>query len=226
MAETIDAGIGQRIARYRKLAGFRSSQDLADAIPNPKVTASVLQNIESGRKKDISVGQLLDISKALDLSPIFFLVPIEKPFAEVDLANVGSDVARMKSFEVVDLLFGSSPADSVPSMVAQRTLLEMRNLISAVSRYRELMSEHLDNQSASETSKKRRSHIASRPTDFLWPNNSSDAVAPKILAAVGFLSQLKIDLLWAQDVIDDIKRTNATRDQIEGNQAELDYFNE
>ena len=57
--------IGKRIADYRKFGKIGTAADLAARIPNPKVTASVIQNIESGRKADLSVSQLLDIAMGL-----------------------------------------------------------------------------------------------------------------------------------------------------------------
>jgi transcriptional regulator with XRE-family HTH domain len=60
--------IGRRVAAYRKMLGFRSSRDLADAIPSRRITASVLQNIESGRKADVAVSQLVEIADALGIS--------------------------------------------------------------------------------------------------------------------------------------------------------------
>src|SRR4051812_10846504 len=61
-------GLGRRLARYRKRLGFDSTRVLA-ARTGGRVSEAVLQNIESGRKPDLSVAQLLEISRALGISP-------------------------------------------------------------------------------------------------------------------------------------------------------------
>lgn len=86
----------------RKGQGFRTALDLAAAIPSGRVTESVIQNIESGRRSDLSVSQLLEIAAALDVSPMFLLVPVGLPGAQVDLVNVGDPVAGMTAAEFAD----------------------------------------------------------------------------------------------------------------------------
>jgi transcriptional regulator with XRE-family HTH domain len=88
-------GIGKRIASYRKLFGMSSSRDLAAAIPNEKITDSVIQNIESGRKSDVTVSQLLEIAHALGISPLLLLVPIGRPKNTLDLPNLSPELAAM-----------------------------------------------------------------------------------------------------------------------------------
>jgi len=61
--------VGARIAAARKARGFKSTKDLADAIPGDSITGSILQNIEAGRKNDLAVAQLLNIAWALAVSP-------------------------------------------------------------------------------------------------------------------------------------------------------------
>jgi len=58
-------GIGERIQAARKQRGIRSTRELVQLIPNGTVTESILQNIEAGRKKDISVSMLLNITFVL-----------------------------------------------------------------------------------------------------------------------------------------------------------------
>jgi transcriptional regulator with XRE-family HTH domain len=91
--------IGKRIAGYRKFLKIGTAADLAARIPNLKVTASVIQNIESGRKTDLSVSQLLDIAMGLGVSPLALLVPVDSPFERVDLPGVGSDVSSLTVHE-------------------------------------------------------------------------------------------------------------------------------
>lgn len=93
------SGIGNRIHAIRKQHGIRSAKDLADLIPGNNVTESILQNIEAGRKHDLSVSQLLNIAKALRVTPIFLLTPIGRPWAELDIANLSSSFDGMTVVE-------------------------------------------------------------------------------------------------------------------------------
>ena len=80
--------VGARIAAARKARGFKSTKDLADAIPGDSITGSILQNIEAGRKNDLAVAQLLNISWALGVSPTWILAPIGSPMEHIDLPNI------------------------------------------------------------------------------------------------------------------------------------------
>jgi len=87
--------IGKRIASYRKARGFKTAAALAEAIPNDAVSASVIQNIESGRKVDVTVAQLLDIAWAMRVSPAHLIVPVHTPMEKFQYPGVGTDVADM-----------------------------------------------------------------------------------------------------------------------------------
>lgn len=130
-----DPGIGRRIAKYRRLCGFETAKQLADSIPNDKLTASVIQNIESGRKADLSVSQLLDIARGIGISPLFLLTPVGLPFDRIDLAGVGDDVANMTVREFDDWLCVAGAEDVTESReaaVLRRILRWIRELIAAV----------------------------------------------------------------------------------------------
>ena len=88
-------GIGNRIHAIRKQHGIRSAKALAELIPGDNVTESILQNIEAGRKDDLLVSQLLNIAKALRVTPIFLLAPIATPSARLDIANLSPSFTDM-----------------------------------------------------------------------------------------------------------------------------------
>jgi len=75
--------IGTRIALYRRLAGL-TAETLAAQV-GTGMTRSVIANIESGRKADISVAQLLAISEVLGISPIALMLPLENPSSRISL---------------------------------------------------------------------------------------------------------------------------------------------
>lgn len=92
---TIDP-IGRRIASYRKARGFKTAAALAEHIPNDGITTSVIQNIESGRKPDVTVAQLLDIAWALRVTPVYLIAPANLPAELFEYPGVGEDVARLE----------------------------------------------------------------------------------------------------------------------------------
>ena len=139
MTDTPQPSIGRRVASYRKLMGFDTAKQLAEAIPNDKMTASVIQNIESGRKADLSVSQLLDISKGLGVSPLVLLAPIGRPFSKIDLPNVSDDVASMTVHEFDEWsTMGSEvqPGESDQQMSLRRVVNYTRRLIRAVEEWK------------------------------------------------------------------------------------------
>ena len=100
MIEFREPTIGKRIAALRKMRGMRTTKLLAEAIGDSRISEAVIRNIESGRKADLHVSQLLSIAAALKVSPMFLLVPIGLPGAKVDLPNVNPVVAKMTVLEL------------------------------------------------------------------------------------------------------------------------------
>ncbi|MDY7543026.1 MULTISPECIES: helix-turn-helix transcriptional regulator [unclassified Cryobacterium] len=94
-----ETSIGTRIQAVRKHRGIRTTKELADKIPGGNVTEAVLQNIEAGRKSDLSVSQLLNIAKALGVSPLFLLAPVGRPTSTLDLPNLGDAFEGMTVVE-------------------------------------------------------------------------------------------------------------------------------
>lgn len=70
-------GLGDRLAKYRKLSGL-SAQKLADRT-GCGLTRGVIANIESGRKKDITVDQLIALSSVLGIPPVALALPLDTP---------------------------------------------------------------------------------------------------------------------------------------------------
>jgi transcriptional regulator with XRE-family HTH domain len=134
--------VGARIAAARKMRGFKSTKELAAAIPGDSVTGSILQNIEAGRKNDLAVAQLLNIAAALKLSPLFILAPLGSPHEHLDLPNISPAVAGMSVAEfdawVFGLTDGSYRALSADEL-SERTQLEaFRELLAARRELRRL----------------------------------------------------------------------------------------
>lgn len=137
--------IGARIAIYRKHAGYDKAADLAAAIPNEKITTSVIQNIESGRKADISVTQLLEISYAIGISPLFLLAPMSDRMESVRLPNVSEPIASM-SADDFDRWFSLLTGAPLPTLSSGRpwawttsvAVRLLRDLVEAMTEWDEL----------------------------------------------------------------------------------------
>lgn len=72
-------GIGGRLRELREDKKL-SAQVLATQTQHEGITRSVIANIESGRKPDPSVSQVLALADALDVAPIALLAPLATPF--------------------------------------------------------------------------------------------------------------------------------------------------
>jgi transcriptional regulator with XRE-family HTH domain len=80
-------GLGDRIARYRRLNGW-SAQQLADETDGA-VSRSTIANVETGRREDLTVTQFVAICMALRLPPSALLLDVEKPFETAGIAFPG-----------------------------------------------------------------------------------------------------------------------------------------
>jgi len=102
------SGIGRRIRAVRKARRIKSTAELAALIPGTPLSGAVLRNIESGTKPDLAVSELLNIARALNVSPIYLLTPIREPEALLDLPNLSSNFDHMTAIEFDEWLSGSS----------------------------------------------------------------------------------------------------------------------
>ena len=124
--------VGARIKLARRERGYRTTRDLAEAVPGGNITSAILENIESGRKADISVSQLLNIARALNVPPSYLLAPIGNPNSTLDLPNLSGDFDGMTAAEF-DCWLSATPASSYrPRLAAERTdiniLVTLRHL--------------------------------------------------------------------------------------------------
>ncbi|GAA4163828.1 hypothetical protein GCM10022286_24870 [Gryllotalpicola daejeonensis] len=121
--------IGGRIKRIRRQRGFASAKALADACPGGNITEAVLTNIESGRRSDLQVSQLLNIARALDVPPSMLLAPTTEPKSELDLPNLSADFDGMTAAEF-DCWFSGTPASWYrPRRAAERIDIELQNTL-------------------------------------------------------------------------------------------------
>jgi transcriptional regulator with XRE-family HTH domain len=115
-----EASIGARIRAARRERGFRSTRDLAERLTGTKITESVLENIESDRKADLSLGQFLSIAYALRVPPTYLLAPLTRPTSRLDLKNVSDDLRDLTAAEFDAWFSGTSSGGHRPSSAAER----------------------------------------------------------------------------------------------------------
>lgn len=103
-----ESGVGNRIQAARKLRGLTNSKDLIDAIPGGSMTNATLQNIEAGRKAELTVSQLLNISATLQMPPVYLLAPVGLPEATLDIPNLSRDFDGMTVLQFDAWLAGTT----------------------------------------------------------------------------------------------------------------------
>ena len=94
-----EGSIGARIRAARRARGFRTAKDLAAAIEGGKLSEAIIENIEAGRKADLSVSQLFNIAMALKVPVSFLAAPMARPGANLDLPNLSAEFSTMTSEE-------------------------------------------------------------------------------------------------------------------------------
>ena len=108
---------------------MRTAADLAAAIPGGVVKESTIQNVEAGRKAELTVSQLLNIAFALRLPPAYLLAPLGNPDGKIDLAYLSDDLENMKVVEFENWLSGNvNGAYSVSSAAEHRDRNQLQAL--------------------------------------------------------------------------------------------------
>jgi transcriptional regulator with XRE-family HTH domain len=93
------------------------------------VTAEILENIESGRKADPSISQLLNIARALAIPPSYLLAPLGRPDSPLDLPNLSDAFAGVTAAEF-DSWFAAIPTGAYRSATAaERTDIDQLNAL-------------------------------------------------------------------------------------------------
>lgn len=94
MSQPVIAGIGRRIAHYRKLNGW-SARQLAENTDGA-ITRDTIANIENGRRADLTVRQLLGIALALRVPPTVLLTDLQHPFEPSNIVFPGPAPAPLE----------------------------------------------------------------------------------------------------------------------------------
>ncbi|MDJ0336424.1 helix-turn-helix transcriptional regulator [Salinibacterium sp. G-O1] len=94
--------IGRRVAGYRKMQALTAAQ-LAEAIPNEAITRSLIANIESGRKRDLTSSEVVLIASGLRISPLALLIDTDDPYGKLPYEGMGIWGAGISVAEYVTL---------------------------------------------------------------------------------------------------------------------------
>lgn len=93
-------GIGERLAYYRKLAGV-SAQTLSDRLGG-SLSRGVIANIENGRKKDITLDDIVGLAWALDIPVVALALPLDRPLQFVSTVDSDTSTQYVRVFEVAE----------------------------------------------------------------------------------------------------------------------------
>lgn len=124
-----ESSIGARIKAARRQRGYRTARELATAMPGSNVTAATLENIESGRKVELTISQLLNIARALNIPPSFLLAPMGTPDAKLDLPNLDDSFTDMSAAEFDSWLTASPMGGYRSAVAAERTDIDQLNAL-------------------------------------------------------------------------------------------------
>lgn len=124
--------LGQRLKRYRKGGLHMSAQRFAtmlqegDGKGTNRISAETIRNLEKQRREDITLGQLAQISKALNVPALALLVDFEplRPFELSDIAAFSR--LGMTNLDVVGMFAGTMPDECEKRTNDSRTGLRER----------------------------------------------------------------------------------------------------
>jgi transcriptional regulator with XRE-family HTH domain len=117
VSQQVTEGIGQAIARYRKLNRW-SGRQLADATDGA-LTRDTIANIENGRRTDLTVRQLLAIALALRIPPVALLIDLQHPLEPSAIRFPGTAPAPLEhtapQIALAAWMNGQLASDSTPA---------------------------------------------------------------------------------------------------------------
>lgn len=113
-------GIGRRIAAFRKREGLSANELAQDS----GMSRSVIANIENGRRDDITVSELLAISRALRVPPVAIVFDTTRPMSPVPAPNTEGEILRPRAIDIIDWFAGlDGPSQWSPDRMAMESEL-------------------------------------------------------------------------------------------------------
>lgn len=129
-------GIGKRLAMYRRLAGL-SARELAERA-GAGLSRGVIANIESGRKGDLTVDQLIAVSAVLGIPPSALALPVDQPKRFIRLYGQddgSSERKTVRSWAALDWFHGGNWVLDVDDEHPNHASAMSRALVEGVRKY-------------------------------------------------------------------------------------------
>ncbi|WP_158613285.1 helix-turn-helix domain-containing protein [Frigoribacterium sp. PhB160] len=133
MSERASAGFGRRLAKYRKLAGL-SARELSEALGG-EMSRGVIANIESGRKTDITIDQLIALAWALDVPPVVLALPVDEPYRAVRTVSSPGELVAVRSWALAKWFEGKDEPGGIGSPDPTPAGAFTREMMSAIAEY-------------------------------------------------------------------------------------------
>ncbi|REJ06288.1 XRE family transcriptional regulator [Microbacterium bovistercoris] len=114
-------GLGARLAYYRNLSGL-SAERLSKKVP---MSRAVISNIESGRKKDVTLDEVIALAWALGIPPVALALPIEQPNVFLDVAEGEGVAERVRAWTAIEWFLTGQQANhpaTPQQMIAQNRI--------------------------------------------------------------------------------------------------------
>lgn len=89
---------GKRLAAVRASRGYTAAQ-LAEMSPAEGITKTVITNLESGRKRDLTTTELVQLASALNVSPLELIVEVERPWDVVEIPGLNEPFSGLTNVE-------------------------------------------------------------------------------------------------------------------------------
>ncbi len=137
------SGIGRRIFRFRKEQGM-SAQDLADEIKRlygaGNMSRTTISKIENGYKQDVTVKELIQLSRALGVSPTMLLCDCEQPYELSDTPGCDG-MQNQQVYEWMNISVDPSLKPLGPSVELKKSstycrIRDMHELLNNLYQYR------------------------------------------------------------------------------------------
>lgn len=124
-------GMGRRIAAFRRREGLSANELAQDA----GMSRSVIANIENGRRDDITVSELLALSRALRVPPAAIVFDVTRPMAPVPVPNTEGELLRPRAIDIIDWFAGlDGPSQWSPDrMIMEEELAEQGPAVMPVT---------------------------------------------------------------------------------------------
>lgn len=100
------SSFGDRLQRYRKrskVSAAKLADILNDVYGEGTISRDIINNIENGRRVDLSFERIIQLSYGLEISPIVLIVDLEQPF----LGDTNPVFYGMQNYEIADLFMVS-----------------------------------------------------------------------------------------------------------------------